>query len=456
MKKNDLEFLWNLRTKGLSEETKSRLLKGTGNNGAIVNRDYIYALAIVVGFQNSNPTFKFDETISAKDIWLGIPKHERMRLSFYSPCLALNYDELKQCEQSAIFDNNKWVFTKKYTGIRCIIVCMEGQFKLYSRNYSDDDCHCIEYTSKISQDVTIPKDVTFVVDTEMVLCDEININDDLATHGVYAKNKIESLIGLLSLEIKDSLWIQKNVKQKFGIDLIEFRLITPIYYNNVNYLNKHLGDGMNVYDSCIEYGKRMGINIKPIDRCVGNKYEKMIFLNTILNEGGEGVVAQNINGTYNTTDKRSKDSYVKIKHSIGEVRNGLYDTIDGWIGGYKVGSNGMINALNVFTNVDINGKHCPFIVAVIPLNPKMQKQVTIEGYDGYSPSFVEKTDRIVSLNYEYYNKVVELDGNGINGNRRIISPTIVRFRDDKSKNECVYTKDFFISQIKEKSDYKKM
>ena len=85
MKKSELEFLWKLRTNGLSEPVKNRLLKGTGKNGTIVNRDYIYALAIVVGFQRANPEFVFTEEASAKDIWLGVPEPERYRLMFYTP-----------------------------------------------------------------------------------------------------------------------------------------------------------------------------------------------------------------------------------------------------------------------------------------------------------------------------------------------------------------------------------
>lgn len=455
MKKSDLEFLWNIRTKGLSEETKSRLLKPTGKNNSLVNRDYIYALAIVVGFQRSNPEFEFTESTTAQDIWLGIPQTERFRLSFYTPCLALNFDELKETEQKEILDKPDWYFTRKYTGIRCILVYINGTTKLYSRNFSDDDCHCLEYFSKIYQQPNTIN-TTYVVDVEMVLSKQINITDDLNKHNVYPTNDIESLIGLIGLEISDSLYIQKQVKEQFGTDLIEFRLIAPIYYNGVNYLKKTLGEGMDVYNRCAEYGyNTLGLNVKPIGRCNGGRYEKTVFLNTILNEGGEGVVAQNYNGTYCTSDKRSKESYIKIKHQLGE-RKGLADTIDGYIGGFKVGDDGIINALQVFVQAEFNGKYNPHLIATVPIGVKLGKELTIDGFDGHAPVNVGETDKVVSLNYNYYHKVVEIDGNGINAGRKVITPKFVRFRDDKSMSECVYSADFILSQIKEKNNYIKV
>lgn len=456
MKKSDLEFIWNLRTKGLAEQVKARLLKGTGRDGAIVNRDYIYALAIVVGFQRANPDFVFTEETTAQSIWLGIPETERFRLLFYTPCLAYQFDELKPDEQDRILDSDAWIFTRKYTGIRCVLVCASGETKLYSRNFSDDDCHCLEYFSKVYQwakpaDNALP----YIIDVEMVLASEIDIKDDLAHHNIYPQSRIESLIGLIGLENQNALWIQKNVKEQFGLDLIEFRLVAPIYYNGVNYLQKNLGEGMSVYNDCVKYGQSIGLNVKPIDRCRGGRYEKIVFLNSILNEGGEGVVAHNMNGAYNTSDKRSKESYVKIKHAVGEVQ-GLYDTIDGYVGGYKLGSDGLISALNIFVYVRINGKPVPHLIANLPIGTKLARELTIDGTEGYAPLNVEGTGDFVSLSYDYYHKVVEIDGEGISGTRMVITPRLIRFREDKSMNDCVYDKEWILSQIKEKSNYVKV
>ena len=451
MKRSELEFLWKLRTNGLSEQAKARLLKGTGKNGELVNRDYIYALAIVVGFQRANPDFVFTEETTAKDIWLGVPQTERYRLMFYSPCLAYQFDELKEEEQNTIFDKTEWVFTRKYTGIRCVLVCANNEFKVYSRNFSDEDCHCLEYSSKIYQKPNKATQPPYMVDVEMVLAEEVSINDDLSKQGVYPNSRIESLIGLIGLELKDALCIQKSVKEQFGMDLIEFRLIAPIYFNGISYLDKPLGEGMNVYDDCCLYGKNLGLNVKPIGRCEGDRYSKIIFLNTILNEGGEGVVAQNVKGSYNTSEKRSKDSYVKIKHAFGEVVGGLYDTIDAYIGGYKVGNNGLINTLILFVMVDVHGSMTPHLIANLPIGVRLGKELTVQGCDGYEPTKVEGTEDVVSLSYEYYHKVVEINGKGISGTRMVISPVLIRFRDDKSMNECVYSTEWILSQIKEKN-----
>ena len=457
MKHSDLEFLWKLRTQGLSEATKARLLKPTGKGDTLVNRDYIYALAIVVGFQRNNPNVEFNENTTAQDIWFGIPEIERFRLSFYTPCLALNYDELKEKEQSKLFTSSDWYFTRKYTGIRCILVCMNNEVKLFSRNFSDDDCHVLEYFAKINQKPKDIDNVTYAIDVEMVLSKTVNITDDLARHNVYAKTDIEALIGLIGLELKDCLWIQKNVKEQFGIDLIEFRLIAPLFFNNTNYIKRTLGEGMQVYNQCAEFGyHNLGLNIKPIGRCNGGQYEKIVFLNSILNEGGEGIVAQNAKGMYCTSDKRSKDSYIKLKHEIGKSQSGLCDTIDGYIGGYKIDKEGNINAFNVFINVDVNGRNAPHLIATVPITAKISKEATIKGFDGYAPLNVGDTNEVVSLSYDFYHKVVEIDGSGINAQRKVISPKLIRFREDKSKEECIYTMDFVLGQIKEKNNYTKV
>lgn len=456
MKRSELEFLWNLRTKGLSEEARARLLKASGRNGELVNRDYIYALAIVVGFQRANPEFVFTEQTSAKDIWLGIPETERYRLMFYTPCLAYQFDELKEDEQNAIFDNTDWVFTRKHTGIRCVIVCSENGYGIYSRNFSDDDCHCIEYTSKVHKEfsATPKRGYSFVADCEMILSPLVNINDDLARHNIYPTNSVEALIGLMGLESSDCLRIQKNALKDLNLNLIEFKLIAPIIVNGVNYIDKPLGEGMKAYSDCISVGKTLGFNISAIERCeAGDRYSKIIFLNTILNEGGEGVVAQNRNGSYNTSDKRSKESYVKIKHAFGEVVDGLYDTIDAYIGGYRAGSNGLINTLNLFVMVDMGGKPIPHLIANLPINARLGRELTIKGTEGFAPIRVDETNEMVSLSYDYYHKVVEMGGKGINARRMVISPTLIRFRDDKSMNECIYSKEWILSQIKEKNNW---
>ena len=67
-----------------------------------------------------------------------------------------------------------------------------------------------------------------------------------------------------------------------------FRLIAPLYFKGKNYLKRTLGEGQDVYQDCVAYGRSLGINVKPIARCNDDRKAKEIFLDSILNAGGEG------------------------------------------------------------------------------------------------------------------------------------------------------------------------
>ena len=447
--KSRLEYMWSMRSKGLPDETKNMLLKRTGRNGEAVCRDYIQAIAKLTHYQRSHPGVVFDSSFTYKDILNGLSKAEQFRLWFHTPCLARRYDDLSSKDKTDIFDNPDWVFTEKIKGVRAVIVVFNGETHIFSRNYSEDDCHVPDYSSKIMPK-PIPGDgVIYCADTIMRLTDNIDISDDLRRCGVTeTKTPIEQMCGLLSIEPADAIAIQKDVKAKFGKDLVEFVLISPLHFNGVQYIVKRLGDCLNAYDECCEYGRKLGFNMRPFRYLpYASRSEKEVFLSACLKSGLDGVVAHNKYGLYHTTEPRSKTSYIKIKREFSDSVK-LGDTIDTFITGFKTNDT-RITHLVCSIYVDINGKETPHIIATVPIDERTSKLVSVDGLDGYAPMYTPDSSKIVSLNFEYKHMVAELDGDGINNKRTLINPRLIRFRTDKLDCECVYTKEFILSHIRE-------
>ena len=78
------------------------------------------------------------------------------------------------------------------------------------------------------------------------------------------------------------------------------------------------------------------------------------------------------------------------------------------------------------------------MIAKIPnITKEIKQQCTVEGEDG-KPCLAE----------EFYGLVVEVNGQSISSrNRRLTHPRMVRFRADKTKEECIYTSAFLKTQM---------
>lgn len=406
--KSDLEYQWRLTSTLLNTETQQRLLKPTGRNNEYKKSDYIAALSKTNAYKQHGHTLSTD--LSAADIWNALTPSERFRLSFHTPCLARPIDDLNQSEQHDIYTNPDWVFTEKHRGIRAVLIVNNNVTNIYSRNYSEDGS-LIDYAKHISQHPIY--DGTYAVDVMITLSEPFDITDDLRNHSVTAESRPEQILGLMCVDTPVAIGLQNTAKQQYGIDLVTFRLIHPLYLNGVNYLKHPLGDGMDVYDEAVRIGQQIGLNIQPVRRCdAKTEAEKRVFLKSILDNNGDGVVAQNRNGVYDTTDRRNKSSYVKIKR-VTDDRMG--DTIDAFLTGAE---NGRI-ILSIYEERD--GQRFRRTIAKI----KTPKRVESELYEG---------------------AVIELTGSGINASGMIVRPKFVKMRHDKLYNNCVYTTEFLRAQ----------
>ena len=59
-------------------------------------------------------------------------------------------------------------------------------------------------------------------------------------------------------------------------------------------MKRKLGEGHAVYSEVVKYAQEHGINLQAIDRCKGTKEKKEVFVNSIIDAGGEGVVFHNL------------------------------------------------------------------------------------------------------------------------------------------------------------------
>lgn len=357
----------------------------------------------------------------------------------YGPMLCSRWDGLKPKDQEALY-GPEMLWTEKCNGVRVWLMYMSDGEKILqriiSRNYSVDDFGCPDYHRNVAQPLKAIKTV-YVADCEIMFTpgSDETARAAMESLGLSTDSTLELMSALLQTYPEEAQKIQNQYKAQTGQDLVTFRLIHPIYVDGANCLKVTLGEGMKYYKRCVELGREIGWNVKPIKMCKGSKEEKQIFLETILNEGGEGVCVHNMKGHYSTSENRGKD-FVKIKRSL-QQHSGLDDTVDGFVTGFKMsnenaGNAGLIGSLEFsFYMQKDDGTLVKHVCAFAPNLPlEMKKAITI-------------TDPLtgeVSMRQDMYNQVAELNGQEFSAKSlRMEHPAIVRFRSDKRPDECVYT-----------------
>lgn len=443
LRKQDLIDMWTDKSAYYPHELQRELLIPTGRGMVYAARDYTRAICTVTEMDK----LEVDATNikTKKQAMATLNPATAFRLKADTPCLAARFDSLKEEAQKKLFTDQGYVFYEKENGARGWIIYYKGKTFLYSRNYSDKDCGLLEYWDKINQDPTFDKNEVFAVDVEIKYEPSADLIEDLREYGIETESKLEAISSLLQMRASMAQEIQQKYKAKSGKDLVVFRMIHPLYVNGKNYLNKKLGEGIDDYDAVIKKGQEHGINLQPITRYKGTKEGKEAFLESILDIGGEGVVVHNRNANYSTSENRDKDTWIKIKRSISDSKNkaGLGDSFDGWISGFKMsdekaGNAGLIGSFEVSCYIRRpSGDMYEHVIAFPPnIDLKTKKECTITDAEG-NPTLAP----------EYYNLVVEVDGQAISAkSRRLTHPKMLRYRFDKSKEQCVYSEEFIKSQ----------
>lgn len=317
------------------------------------------------------------------------------------------------------------------------------------------DCSLINYAQNIAQPINHDITPIYAIDVEILFEPGVDISQDLQTLGLATDSQLEAMVALLHTYPHEAVKIQNKFKELYHSDIISFKLIHPLYINGKNYLVNPLGEGKNHYDEALNLGKQLGLNIEPIKMCRGTREQKEIFLNTILDSGGEGVVCHFDKGLYCTSDNRSKTSFIKIKRSIKST-SGLGDTFDCFVSGFIIGKPGtanehIIGALEFSIYINDNGKIRKHHIASVPNITRAERQLaTWNNADGLFPQSYVGSDGqtyYMSLNPQFEGLVGELNGQALSAkSKRLEHPSLVIWRTERSSESCVYTQEFIDSQ----------
>ena len=446
LRKSDLVSMYEKMSKNYRQDFLNDILRPTGRGGVYAARDYIAANAVLAELnkvREKGVDIDYDKLHCKKDTKFYLSSVVRFRLAMYTPCLAYRFDELKDKERENIFNNKDIIFTEKENGVRGVFV-FAGHPALFSRNYSQKDCGLPEYWGNINQQFN--GDKPFAIDCEIKYEPDSDVKEQLEEFGLSTDSKLEAMAALLQMNSEQSIELQKEYERLYGKPLIVFRLITTLYYNGVDYRKRTLGEAWKIEKEVIEYARERGLNVVPIRKLQGTKSEKEAFLDSILEEGGEGIVAHNLKGVYNTTENRDKNVFVKLKRSVAATaaKQGMGDTIEGFITGFTMskegtGDEGLIGSFEVSAFIkDADGRVEQRVIAYVPnIERAMKIQYTIKDFEGNT-----------TMDPLLYGQVVEVDGQEVSRvSKRLTHPRLIRFRFDKLKEDCVYTKQFWESQM---------
>ena len=133
--------------------------------------------------------------------------------------------------------------------------------------------------------------------------------------------------------------------------------------------------------------------------------------------------------------------YVKVKRSVSTT-NMKGASIDAWVTGYELGTKGTKNENRIST-----------LILTVNLHDSVNGTVTdhnIARVSGLTDAIVKQISDYSSpvpvLKQEIYDRVVEIDGQSISSQSyRLTHPRFIRFRDDKSKEDCFMTLAFIVT-----------
>lgn len=378
-------------------------------------------------------------------------------LTIDSPMLAL---QSKDKKLDKIRDNiskdcnintpHGWVYQEKIDGCRCLLCWDKDKgFDFFSRNKSITDSLPISYGTKILVPQINPEALislginSFIADTEIVpyyntvnpmadgtpLTAETPQNlttsilgslDDLA-HKMQETNPLKFMIFDI-LKLNDNWMIDTLVegKEKTG----------PVYRDRYKKV-------IQIYNAVSKSG--FGDRIQTIPSALTNKDA---FYQQIINEGGEGVVAKDLDSGYEPWGKR-RGEWVKLKRTVSQslLAEKLGDTVDAFVTGFKEGNvgtsnEGLVGALefSIYLTdeennylLDETGNPIVHHIATISgMTDELRKMISIKDINGN-----------VALLPRVYGAVAEIDGQDISSkNLRFAHAIFKGWRTDRSADSC--------------------
>ena len=399
-------------------------VKPSGKNGRFMKDDYVKVLR----------EYYLNKIFKGKD---NAPTSLKLMLELETPMLACQQKDAKP-EQVKIMwdDDNKYSIEEKMDGARMLTMIFNtGGFSAFSRNNSDTNYLPIPYNTKIytgTIDWTKIED-TFILDNE-IICTNPNVKTSF--NNLETETGLQAVTSLLALNKEDTIRIQKEYNRP-----LKFMAFDCIYWNGEWIMDKPLKERREYLIKAVQQMIDAGFNIEV------NKWQynnKKAFYKNIIKNGGEGCIIKDATSVYKPTSSRAHRSWIKCKKTMSEMlsETGTGDTIDGWISGYLPGegkNEGKIGSFEVSINLQCkDGSTIIHKIAYIGgIDDALRDDMTLIDENGN-----------VTMNPKYYGKIVEVDGYGISSRvMRLRHATLIRFRNDKSQDDCIYTEEFLKSMI---------
>lgn len=346
------------------------------------------------------------------------------RLSMESPALCFLSTHLRPEEYERLFTSGDIVFEEKANGCRMIVSYHPDYgFEFYSRNVSVTDYLPVCYTKQVYMGDDSLKGLfpAFVLDTE-ILSRDANISTVLGKRGVVTETVLQACTALLSLNPEESIAIQKELCSPLA-----FWAFDCLYYDGEELRCTTYRNRRGFLARIMPKLKELGLPFFKIKAVRENKKE---YLESIWEQGGEGVVCKNIYGAYLDRESRSRDGWVKIKKTASGT---MGDTIDGVVTGFDLGDEGkgfenLVGSLTISVPfVKKDGTEVLHPIARVPNIPlEKRREITILDEKG-----------VPTLDPKYFGKVVEVDGQSISARAlRLVHPRLINWRLDKTLENC--------------------
>lgn len=369
-------------------------------------------------------------------------------LGMESPMLALLFKHVKEDKQKEIWDDNNkdWIFEEKIDGNRQVITfdSKNKQFHFYSRNLSVVDLLPIDYADKIllpplNMDI-INNLQDFVLD-----CEVIPLNGDVTDERVQAESQLNVVSSILQYLPEESKYIQEtNPLQSVAFDCLS--------YNGENLFDKPLRERKDILHKLVQVLQLAGFRIIEVNAKPDNM-TKQEFYDQIIDNKGEGVVAKNLNDTYDILGKRD-DRWIKLKRTAQETlsRMSSGDNIEGFLSGFTLGTpgtknEGKVGALifSVYLTDDNNQ-----LLYNEDGTPMIHEIAQISGISDDLRNMLtwhDENDNVI-LNPRFMNQVAEINGQDVSSRElKLMHAVFIQWRIDRSYDTCKMKKSILESMV---------
>lgn len=364
-----------------------------------------------------------------------------------SPMLALLLKNLPQDKQNEIMDdkNTDWIYQEKIDGNRQVITydAARKQFHFYSRNLSDVDMLPIDYANKI---VIPPLNMDIINNLQSFVldCEVVPVNGSVTDERVYAANQLNVVSSILQYNAEESHHIQEtNPLKSICFDCL--------MYNGEYLFDKPLRERQEYTNKLVKLLQLAGFRIELVPTKPDNM-TKEEFYYSIVDNNGEGVIAKNLNDTYDILGKRD-GRWVKLKRSVQEtmIRQGQ-DSFDAFVSGFTLGTPGTKNENKVGALIfsvyltDDNGNMLYHengdpviheIAQIAGITDELRDMLT----------WYDENDQVM-LNPRFMNQVASINGQDISSrDMKLMHAVMLEWRLDRSFNTCLVKKSLLESMV---------